>query len=1190
MEKTTKDLDVVFESSKRTVLHKLKVEADRSPKGSIDEPIKEFVSLVNSTNDFVTLSSCSGRLSLFAYSSRNLVTDDKEGFASNKGEGTWIYVSHGPEIAPKNDLFKYLLTDSEKNILLKTEPMIFHIQARSLDASSALLRVAFDAGFRESGISIGTGGKIVVAIRSTAERLEVPLMLDGVSLHHDTYLGKLYDEVLKRFALINDRREKFISLFRSSFPNSTPSIPSSPSIGECKVVCKSCGMTFPSKNKMYNTHLVPVATDVSKKECPNPIANTLQHTKCSKCHESFPSRNKLFSHLQRSVSCSNNHSSLITLEDKAASLLARQSSRNLLSKMLHGEVINDTIEDLEKVLNDEIPVSSWRIVENSSSLLNRWGHCSAYIEKNDVRGGILIVFGGICADGVHRRSNSLVIYDSERNIWYAPTLIEGGLQPTPRTRSAAVGLSHGFFIWGGHNGIQTPLNDAWFLKILVDETNQLLFQWFEMRQGGNVPASRWGHSMNVFTSKDGASNVIIFGGRNLTDSFDDIYVGKLGFEGETCSIHWERILCSMDTPFARYYHASTLIYSAINKPVLIVHGGLSHPVLPLLHDNDDEGNFHRMFGGKFHLFDISEKRWYTHELDIDGSKRKSLFRFSHSLVSLSQNTVKHRMMLFGGNVYSIENNHACFISMKTNGSMEHVETNIAYIHVDSSAYMRKNDFVHLPLTCRSSLVVVPLEDNNIQLFSLGGGAVALAFGSYYGSSLSVKFHVDDFFNQSAATSGDFILQTSAIDLLDSIKQELLSRSWYDSSRKIAKMSNELFGIPINRNCIQGIIECLKSGKNDSNLIDAILNRKVHITKGNLPGLYKVSPDGKLILKSDRFSALQTHLRDYLSSLQLNEQDISELLDLKSQCGGMMHKLEWLGDVLLLPSWAFTDPRWFSSSTPDELWSVISGLLSCRIARYHPIDTGPKRESRIEMLYLGKSVDSKKSLELTPETYKEDIISLGSIICGPGNSWVKVLDNGIQFYFDITKTMFSSGNISEKLRVAKFSAKNEVVVDMYAGIGYWVLPLLLKAHASFVHAADWNPYALATLRINLQANNVESTRVKIWPGDNQQLGNPENRLIGIADRVLCGLLPSSKLSWPVAVRLLKETGGTIHIHENVSERELDSWLEELPHTLMRYWNDSNKQKNIMISVRHCEKVKSYAPGIWHVVADVIFERK
>ena len=38
----------------------------------------------------------------------------------------------------------------------------------------------------------------------------------------------------------------------------------------------------------------------------------------------------------------------------------------------------------------------------------------------------------------------------------------------------------------------------------------------------------------------------------------------------------------------------------------------------------------------------------------------------------------------------------------------------------------------------------------------------------------------------------------------------------------------------------------------------------------------------------------------------------------------------------------------------------------------------------------------------------------------------------RFTYDITHCMYSSGNITEKLRVASFDCRGETVIDLYAG--------------------------------------------------------------------------------------------------------------------------------------------------------------
>ncbi|XP_052229697.1 tRNA wybutosine-synthesizing protein 2 homolog isoform X2 [Dreissena polymorpha] len=146
-----------------------------------------------------------------------------------------------------------------------------------------------------------------------------------------------------------------------------------------------------------------------------------------------------------------------------------------------------------------------------------------------------------------------------------------------------------------------------------------------------------------------------------------------------------------------------------------------------------------------------------------------------------------------------------------------------------------------------------------------------------------------------------------------------------------------------------------------------------------------------------------------------------------------------------------------------------------------------------------------------------------------DGWVEHIDNKIRYSYDVTKCMFSAGNITEKLRIAKFDCSQEVVVDLYAGIGYFTLPYLVHAQAKHVHACEWNPDAILALKHNLHLNNVVE-RCTVHEGDNKQVC-PR----GIADRVNLGLIPSSEEGWPVACAALKPCGGTLHIHHNINSK-------------------------------------------------------
>ena len=55
-----------------------------------------------------------------------------------------------------------------------------------------------------------------------------------------------------------------------------------------------------------------------------------------------------------------------------------------------------------------------------------------------------------------------------------------------------------------------------------------------------------------------------------------------------------------------------------------------------------------------------------------------------------------------------------------------------------------------------------------------------------------------------------------------------------------------------------------------------------------------------------------------------------------------------------------------------------------------------------------------------------------------SGWVSHCENGILYSFDATKCMFSWGNLSEKIRMANLDCTEAVIVDLFAGIGYFVL--------------------------------------------------------------------------------------------------------------------------------------------------------
>ncbi|XP_075959733.1 tRNA wybutosine-synthesizing protein 2 homolog [Anarhichas minor] len=280
-------------------------------------------------------------------------------------------------------------------------------------------------------------------------------------------------------------------------------------------------------------------------------------------------------------------------------------------------------------------------------------------------------------------------------------------------------------------------------------------------------------------------------------------------------------------------------------------------------------------------------------------------------------------------------------------------------------------------------------------------------------------------------------------------------------------------------------------------------------------------------------------------------------------GDLPRSFQRHGDLLLLGDNCFSLPLW--KKMDQQIWSAVArGLGAKRLAKMSRISTDGFRSPVVTMLF-GE------------------------------HSWVKHVDNRISYEFDVTRCMFSAGNITEKLRVAGFDCRGETVVDLYAGIGYFTLPYLVHAGASRVHACEWNPDAVQALQNNLEANGV-SDRCTVHHGDNRQL-----QLCDIADRVNLGLIPSSEDGWPVACRLLRRTtGGVLHIHQNVTSAMGDAthrtsgkkaageawqaWADDTADRIASLLEDTTGARWITNN-RHIEHVKSYAPHVHHMVLDL-----
>lgn len=178
------------------------------------------------------------------------------------------------------------------------------------------------------------------------------------------------------------------------------------------------------------------------------------------------------------------------------------------------------------------------------------------------------------------------------------------------------------------------------------------------------------------------------------------------------------------------------------------------------------------------------------------------------------------------------------------------------------------------------------------------------------------------------------------------------------------------------------------------------------------------------------------------------------------------------------------------------------------------------------------------------------------------------ENGCLFKLDLKKVMWSKGNNNERIRIAKLVEDNETVIDMFAGIGYFSIPIGVHSNAKQIYSIEINPNSFHYLKENIKLNKISNITPLL--GDCINI-TPDYK----ADRIIMGYVKTTHHYLKVAIDSLNK-GGVIHYHETVPEKLMDirpiNRIKELA---------GDRQVEFL----KLNKVKKYSPGVFHVVCDV-----
>lgn len=194
-----------------------------------------------------------------------------------------------------------------------------------------------------------------------------------------------------------------------------------------------------------------------------------------------------------------------------------------------------------------------------------------------------------------------------------------------------------------------------------------------------------------------------------------------------------------------------------------------------------------------------------------------------------------------------------------------------------------------------------------------------------------------------------------------------------------------------------------------------------------------------------------------------------------------------------------------------------------------------------------------------------------VVWGTGTETVH-REDGVLFKLDVARVMFSSGNVKERMRMGRVVRPGETVVDLFAGIGQFSLPMAVHGRPARVVACEVNPVAHGYLEENVRLNRAWAIEPRL--GDCRQTAPS-----GIADRVILGYLEGARYL-DVAMRAAKDEC-VLHYHEGVPVEDPDGPA--------RHVVDAAANAGFQPRILAVRRIKSYAPRMRHLVLDVRLTR-
>jgi len=229
----------------------------------------------------------------------------------------------------------------------------------------------------------------------------------------------------------------------------------------------------------------------------------------------------------------------------------------------------------------------------------------------------------------------------------------------------------------------------------------------------------------------------------------------------------------------------------------------------------------------------------------------------------------------------------------------------------------------------------------------------------------------------------------------------------------------------------------------------------------------------------------------------------------------------------------------TSKESDELISAFDQIGNIIIVRIPDSLLSKKKligETLLEQVKSAESVFYQSS-SVEGEFRTRDL----EILAGNDKTETEYRETGCRFIVDVKKVFFSPRLSSERTRIAELVNDDEVMVNMFGGIGMFSI-IAAKKKKCTVYNIDINPDATKLCEKNIALNKLAGNVITIH-GDALEV--IKNQLENKSDRTLM-LLPEKSDEFLNSAVLTTKSNGVIHYYSHIhADKKLDaSKLSEL----------------------------------------------